>query len=59
MSYYEIMIAEIDKDYDKIKDFDKDLLFLNIYNFWCFSDYLCRTALDRLKTNLKKSGRQI
>ena len=60
MSYYEITIAEIDKDYDKIKDFDKDSLFLNIYNFWCFSNYLSmyyiwgRTALDRLKANLKK-----
>ena len=57
---YEITIAEIDKDYDKIKDFDKDSLFLNIYNLWCFSNYLSmyyiwgRTALDRLKTNLKK-----
>ena len=57
---YEITIAEIDKDYDKIKDFDKDSLFVNIYNFWCFSNYLSmyyiwgRTALDRLKTNLKK-----
>ena len=57
---YEITIAEIDKDYDKIKDFDKDSLFLNIYNFWCFSNYLSmyyiwgRTALDQLKTNLKK-----
>ena len=63
MSYYEITIAEIDKDYDKIKDFDKDSLFLNIYN--CFSNYLSiyyiwgRTALDRLKTNLKKSERHI
>ena len=33
MSYYEITIAEIDNGYFKIKDFDNDTLFLNIYNF--------------------------
>ena len=26
-------ICEIDNDYDKIKDFDYDTLFINIYNF--------------------------
>ena len=60
MSYYEIAIAEIDNGYFKIKDFDNDCLFLNIYNFWCFSNYLSMyyiwriTALDRLKMNLKR-----
>ena len=60
MSYYEITIAEIDNGYFKIKDFDNDCLFLNIYNFWCFSNYLSMyyiwriTALDRLKMNLKR-----
>ena len=60
MSYYEITIAEIDNGYFKIKDFDNDSLFLNIYNFWCFSNYLSMyyiwriTALDRLKMNLKR-----
>ena len=60
MSYYEITIAEIDNGYFKIKDFDNDSLFLNIYNFWYFANYLSVyyiwriTALDRLKVNLKK-----
>ena len=60
MSYYEITIAEIDNGYFKIKDFDNDSLFLNIYNFWCFSNYLSMyyiwriTALDQLKMNLKR-----
>ena len=60
MSYYEITIAEIDNGYFKIKDFDNDSLFLNIYNFWCFSNYLSMyyiwriTALDRLKMDLKR-----
>ena len=31
-------ILEIDNDYSKIKDFDKDSLFLNIYHFWCFAN---------------------
>ena len=58
-------ICEIDNDYDKIKDFDNHTLFINIYNFWCFANYLSvyciwgSTALDRLKLNLKKSGYQI
>ena len=60
MSYYGITIAEIDNGYFKIKDFNNDCLFLNIYNFWCFSNYLSMyyiwriTALDRLKMNLKR-----
>ena len=57
---YENTICEIDNDYDKIKDFVKDTLFINIYNFWCFANYLSmyciwgRTELDRSKKNLKK-----
>ena len=57
---YENTIVEIDNDYDKIKDFDNDTLLINIYNFWCFANYLSMyciwgsTALDRLKLNLKK-----
>ena len=37
---YKNTIVEIDNDYDKIKDFDNDTLFINIYNFWCFANYL-------------------
>ena len=64
MSYCEITIAEIENDYDKIADFDKDTLFFNIYNFWCFSNYLSmyclwgKTALDRLKINLKRKWKK-
>ena len=60
MSYYETTIAEIDNGYFKIKDFDNDSMFLNIYNFWYFSNYLSMyyiwriTALDQLKLNLKR-----
>ena len=49
---YENTIVEIDNDYDKIKDFENDTLFTNIYNFWCFANYLSMyciwggTALD-------------
>ena len=57
---YENTIHEIDHDYDKIKEFDKESLFSNIYHFWCFTNYLSMyyirriTALSRLKMNLKK-----
>ena len=30
---YKNTIREIDNDYDKIKDFDNDTLFINIYYF--------------------------
>ena len=57
---YEKTICEIDNGCFKIKDFDNDSLFLNIYNFWYFANnlsvyYIWRiTELDRLKVNLKK-----
>ena len=57
---YEEKICQIDSGNEKIDEFDKDTLFLNIYHFWCFSNYLSMyyiwrwTALDRLKMNLKK-----
>ena len=57
---YEKTICEIDNGCFKIKDLDNDSLFLNIYNFWYFANYLSVyyiwriTALDRLKVNLKK-----
>ena len=56
---YENTIPKIDNGSFKIKDFDKDSLFLNIY-FWFFANYLSMyyiwriTALDRLKMNLNK-----
>ena len=57
---YESTTREIDNGYFEIKDFDKDCLFLNIYNFWCSVNYLSMyyiwriTALDRLKMDLKR-----
>ena len=57
---YEEKVRQIDSGNEKIDEFDKDTLFLNIYHFWCFSNYLSMyyiwrwTALDRLKMNLKK-----
>ena len=57
---YEEKVRQIDSANQKIDEFDKDTLFLNIYHFWCFSNYLSMyyiwrwTALDRLKMNLKK-----
>ena len=57
---YEEKIRQIDSGNEKIDEFDKDTLFLNIYHFWCFANYLSMyyiwrwTALDRLKMNLRK-----
>ena len=57
---YEEKVRQIDSGNEKIDEFDKDTLFLNICHFWCFSNYLSMyyiwrwTALDRLKMNLKK-----
>ena len=57
---YEEKVRQIDSANQKIDEFDKDTLFLNIYYFWCFTNYLSMyyiwhwTALERLKLNLKK-----
>ena len=57
---YENRIRKIDHDYSKIKEFDKESLFSNIYHFWGFTNYLSMyyiwriTASSRLKMNLKK-----
>ena len=57
---YEEKVHQIDSGNEKIDEFDKDTLFLNIYHFCCFSNYLSMyyiwrwTTLDRLKINLKK-----
>ena len=37
---YEEKVCQIDSGNEKIDEFDKDTLFLNIYHFWCFSNYL-------------------
>ena len=53
-------VKEIYKDYSKIKLFDKDSLFFNIYYFWCFTNCVSMyhiwrpTAITRLGQNLRK-----
>ena len=60
MSYYEFIIGQIDNGYIKISEFDNETLFINIYHFWCFVNYMSMyyiwryTALDRLKRNIRK-----
>ena len=60
MSYYEFTIAQIDNGYQKISEVDNETLFINIYHFWCFANYMSiyyiwrYTVLDRLKNNIRK-----
>ena len=60
MSYYEFTIAQIDNGYQKISEFDNETLFIDIYHFWCFANYMSMyciwryTAVDRLKNNIRK-----
>ena len=60
MSYYEFTIAQIDNGYQKISAVDNETLFINIYHFWCFANYMSiyyiwrYTVLDRLKNNIRK-----
>ena len=39
-AYYDLIIFEIDGDNRNIDQFDNETLFMNIYNFYCFSHYL-------------------
>ena len=61
---YEEKVRQIDSGNEKIDEFDKDTLFLNIYHFWCFANYLSMyyiqhwTALDHLKMNLTKKSQK-
>ena len=55
MEKYEYFFNRIDKDYRKIKEFDKQTLFSNIYYFWCLHHFFSMyhiwkpTALTRLE----------
>ena len=55
MEKYETFFKRIDKDYRKIKEFDKQTLFSNIYCFWCLHHFFSMyyiwkpTALTRLE----------
>ena len=61
---YKFTIAQIDNGYQKISDFDNDTLFENIYNYWCFTNYMSmyyiwkHTVLDRLRSNLKRKWKK-
>ena len=58
--YYEFTISQIDYGHQEISDFDNETLFMNIYHYWCFSNYLSMyyiwryTALNRLKSDIRK-----
>ena len=59
-SYYEFTISQIDHGFQEISEFDNETLFMNIYHYWCFSNYLSMyyiwkyTALDRLRSDIRK-----
>ena len=59
-AYYDLIIFEIDGDNRNIDQFDNETLFMNIYNFYCFSHYLSpyysweAKVLERLKQNIIK-----
>ena len=47
--YYELIIFEINRDNRNINQFDNETLFMNIYNFYCFSHYLSQRSLQKHK----------
>ena len=57
-SSFEWVIFKIDENQKAIDEFDNDTLFMNIYLFYCFSQYLSpyyqweKKALKRLKENI-------
>ena len=59
-SYYEFTVSLIDNDEMEISELDNETLFMNIYNYYCFTNFMSvyyiwrHTALDRLRTNIKK-----
>ena len=58
--YFEFVISQIDNGYYKLSDFDDETLFMNIYIFWCFTQYLSpyykwgNKALRRLEVNIRR-----
>ena len=63
-SYYEFTVSQIDNDEMKISELDNETLFMNIYNYYCFKNFMSmyyiwrHTALDRLRTNIKKKWKK-
>ena len=37
--YFKFTISQIENGYYKLSDFDDETLFMNIYIFWCFTQY--------------------
>ena len=60
MENYQSFFKRIDKDYRKMKEFDKQTLFSNIYYLWCIHHFFSMhviwklTALRRLERNIKR-----
>ena len=39
-SYYEFTVSQIDSDEMKISELDNEMLFMNIYNYYCFKNFM-------------------
>ena len=58
--YYEFTVSQIDNEEMEISELDNETLFMNIYHYFCFKNFMSmyyiwrHTALDRLRTNIKK-----
>ena len=56
--YYEFTISQIDNKYMKIREFNNETLFMNIYHYWCFVHFLSPyyswgdKAIKNLKMNI-------
>ena len=57
-SYYEFTVSQIDNDEMKISELDNETVFMNVYNDYCFKNFMStyyiwrHTALDRLRANI-------
>ena len=58
--YFEFTISQIENGFFKISEFDDETLFINIYHFYCFTQYLppyykwADKALRRLELNIRR-----
>ena len=58
--YSEFTISQIENGFFKISEFDDETLFINIYHFYCFTQYLspyykwADKALRRLELNIRR-----
>ena len=62
--YYEFTVSQIDNEEMEISELDNETLFMNIYHYFCFKNFMSmyyiwrHTALDRLRTNIKKKWKK-